>query len=102
MIQIAKPLIGEEEKKAVLDVLNSGNIAQGPKVEKFERTFSDFCTVKNSVALNNGTAALHTALHVLGVEKGDEVITTPFTFIATGNSILMQEEYMWVTRHSSS
>lgn len=91
MIPIAKPFIGEDEKKAVADVLNSGIIAQGPKVEKFEKKFAEFCSVKNSVALNSGTAALHTALYAGGIGRGDEVITTPFTFIATANAILMQQ-----------
>jgi len=89
MIPIAKPVIGEEEQNAVIEVLKSGIIAQGPKVLEFEQKFADFCGTKYAVALNSGTAALHTALHVMGVEKGDEVITTPFTFIATANSILM-------------
>lgn len=90
MIPIAKPFIGKEEKEAVVAVLNSGIIAQGPKVEEFEKQFAEFCGLKNAIALNSGTAALHTALHVMGIGKGDEVITTPFTFIATANTILMQ------------
>lgn len=91
MIPIAKPFIGEEEKKAVMDVLDSGMIAQGPKVREFEEKFANFCGTEYAIAVNNGTAALHTALHVAGVGKGDEVITTPFTFIATANSILMSD-----------
>ena len=91
MIPIAKPYIGEEEKKAVLEVLDSGIISQGPKVEEFEKKFADFCGVKSSVAFNSGTAAIHTALYVMGIGKGDEVITTPSTFIATANPILMQQ-----------
>ena len=91
MIPISRPFIGEEEKKAVMDVLDSGMIAQGPKVREFEEKFANFCSTEYSIAVNNGTAALHTALHVAGVGKGDEVITTPFTFIATANSILMSD-----------
>jgi dTDP-4-amino-4,6-dideoxygalactose transaminase len=90
MIHIAKPYICDEEKKAVIEVLNSGIIAQGPKVKEFENKFADFCGTKYAVALNNGTAGLHTGLHVMGIGKGDEVITTPLTFIATANTILMQ------------
>ena len=90
MIPIARPFIGEEEKKAVVEVLDSGIIAQGPKVEEFEKKFAEFCGVNNAVAVNSGTASLHTALHVMGIGRGDEVITTPLTFIATGNCILMQ------------
>lgn len=90
MIPITRPNIGEEEKKAVLGVLESGMLAQGPKVKEFEQKLAESCGVNNAVAMNSGTAALHTALHVLGVSNEDEVITTPFTFISTANSILMQ------------
>lgn len=91
MINISKPFIGKEEKKAVIEVLESGMIAQGAKVKTIEQQLAQHCGSKYSVMLNSGTAALHTALHVMGIGKGDEVITTPFTFIATANSILMQE-----------
>ncbi len=89
MIPIAKPLIGQEEKSAVNDVLNSGMIAEGPRVKEFEENFAEFCGTKHAVAVNSGTAALHVALMAAGIKPGDEVITTPFSFIATGNSILM-------------
>jgi len=88
MIPIAKPLIGEEEKEAVLKVLNSGIIAQGSLVEEFEKKFADYCNAKYAAAINSGTAALHVSLMAMGIKKGDEVITTPFSFIATANSIL--------------
>jgi perosamine synthetase len=88
MIQIAKPLIGEEEKKAVQDVMNSGVIAQGPKVKEFEERFAEYVGVKHAVAVSSGTTALHAALLAHGVGPGDEVITTSFTFIASANAIL--------------
>lgn len=88
MIQIAQPLIGEEEKQAVLEVLGSGMLAQGPRVEAFEAAFAAMCGVKYAVATSSGTTALHTALLAHGVGPGDEVITSSFSFIATGNSIL--------------
>jgi len=88
MIPIAKPIIGDEEKKAVLDVLSSGIIAQGPRVKEFEQAFSEFIGTEFSIAVNSGTAALHIALLAHGIGPGDEVITTPFTFIATSNPIL--------------
>ena len=90
MIPIAKPLIGKEEIKAVIDVLNSGTIVQGPRVKEFEAQFAEFIGTKNAVAVNSGTAALHCSLYAAGISKGDEVITSPFTFIATANAILMQ------------
>ncbi len=88
MISIAKPMIGEEEKKAVVDVLNSGMLASGPKVEEFEKRFAEFVGVKYAVATTSGTAALHLALLSLGIGVGDEVIIPSFSFIATANSIL--------------
>ncbi len=88
MIPIAKPLIGEEEKIAIMNVLNSGILASGPKVLEFEKLFAEYVSSKYAVAVNSGTAALQIALMAHGIGKGDEVITSPFTFIATANSIL--------------
>jgi perosamine synthetase len=88
MINIAKPLIGDEEKKAVLEVLDSGIIAQGPRVKGFEEAFAVMCGVKHAIATTSGTTALHVALLAAGIGESDEVITSPFTFIASANSIL--------------
>lgn len=88
MIPIAKPMIGPEEKQAVLDVLESGMLAQGPRVQEFEEAFADLCGVHYAVATSSGTTALQLALLAHGIGEGDEVITTPFTFIASANSIL--------------
>ncbi len=90
LIPLAKPLLGEEEKKAVLDVLSSGMLAQGEKVATFEKNFAQFIGVKHAIATSNGTTSLHAALVGLGIGgDDDEVITTPFTFIATANAIKM-------------
>ncbi len=88
MIPIAKPLIGEEEKQAVLEVLESGILAQGPRVQALEEAFAKYCGVRYAVATSSGTTALHVALLAHDIGPGDEVITTPFTFIASANSIL--------------
>lgn len=88
MIPIARPLLGKEEIDAVTEVMNSGMIAQGPKVEEFELAFSGYTGCEYAAAVNSGTAALHIALLAHGIGKEDEVITSPFTFIATANSIL--------------
>lgn len=88
MISIAKPQIGAEERKAVLEVLDSGMLAQGSRVKEFEERFAEMCGVKYAIATSSGTSALHVALLAAGVGKGDEVITSPFSFIASSNSIL--------------
>lgn len=88
MIPIAKPIIGNEEVEAVVEVLHSGRLAQGRRVEEFEEAFAAYIGTKYAVAVNSGTAALHLALLAHGIGEGDEVITTPFSFIATGNAIL--------------
>lgn len=89
MIPIAKPFIGAEERAAVLEVLDSGYLVQGSRVQAFEAAFAAYCGVRHAVAVSSGTAALHTALLAAGVGPGDEVITTSFTFIASANAILM-------------
>src|SRR6266513_956813 len=88
MIPISKPDIGEAEKKAVLEVLESGMLVQGPRTAMLEEKFAAACGVRHAIATSNGTTALHAALLAHGIGPGDEVITTPFTFIASVNSIL--------------
>ena len=77
MINMAKPVIGDEEKKAVLEVLDSGILAQGPRVAAFEEGFAKLCGVKYALATSSGTTALHLALLAHGIGEGDEVITSP-------------------------
>lgn len=88
MIPITDVRFGEEEEALVLEVLRSGIIAQGPKVAQLESEFARNYGSRHAIAVNNGTTALIAALHVLDLEPGDEVITTPFTFVATLNAIL--------------
>ncbi len=88
MIHIASPIIGDEEKQGVLEVLDSGMLAQGSKVAALEEAFAEYCGVEHAVATSSGTTALHVALLAHGIGAGDEVITSPFTFIASANSIL--------------
>lgn len=87
-IPISKPSFGEAEKAAVAEVLDSGMVAQGPKVLEFEKGFAEFVDSNHAVASSSGTTAIHLALLALGIKPGDEVITTPFTFIATATPIL--------------
>ncbi len=88
MIQIAAPQIGKEEISAAVAVLKSRQLVQGPKVEEFEKRFSEFIGCKHAIATSSGTTALHLALLALGIKEGDEVITTPFSFIASSNAVL--------------
>ena len=87
MIYIAKPSIGKEEKDAVLNVLDSGMITEGRVTKEFEKKFAEFVGSKFAVATDSGTSALHVSLLCHGIGKDDEVITTPFTFVASVNSI---------------
>ncbi len=88
MIPIARPLIGEEEIAAVVDVLRSGQLAQGSKVAAFEAAFAQFCGVKHAIATSSGTTALQVALLAHGIGDGDEVVTSAFSFVASANTIL--------------
>jgi len=88
MVAIAKPCLGVEEKEAVTQVIDSGMIASGAVVEEFNHKFSEYIGVKHGIATSNGTTALEVALKALGIGPGDKVLTTPFSFIASTNSIL--------------
>jgi len=88
MIPIAKPLIDEEEKSAVMRVLDSGMLASGSRTEEFEKKFAEYVGTKYGIATASGTTALHLALLSLGVARGDEVILPAFSFIATANVAL--------------
>lgn len=88
MIPIARPQMGEEEKQRVWEALESGSLAQGARVRELEERFAAYIGVPHAVATSSGTTALHLALLASGVEADDEVITVPFTFIASAASIL--------------
>jgi dTDP-4-amino-4,6-dideoxygalactose transaminase len=87
-IYLSPPDVSAHERELLLDAFDSNWIAPlGPHVDAFEREFAEFIGVQYAVALSSGTAALHLALHVLGVGRGDEVITSTMTFAATANAI---------------
>jgi perosamine synthetase len=88
MIPISRPFIGPEEKRAVLEVLDSGMLVQGSRTARLEEKFAAVCGTKHAIATSSGTTALHLALLAHGIGQGDEVITTPFTFMASVNCIL--------------
>jgi dTDP-4-amino-4,6-dideoxygalactose transaminase len=87
-IPIAKPFVGEEERKAVIEVLSNGQLSQGPKVAEFEQVFAAMHGAKHGVATSNGTTALMSALMAHGVGRGDEVIVPSFSFFATASCVL--------------
>jgi perosamine synthetase len=89
-IPLSKPWITEEDIKAVQEVLKSPYLSLGPKVEEFEQLIADISGRKFAVAVNSGTSALHLIIRSLGIKEGDEVITTPFSFIASSNCILFE------------
>jgi perosamine synthetase len=93
LIPINLPKIGEEEIAAVVKVMRSGPLTNalgaGPAVTQFEKEFAKFAGVKHAVAVNTGTAALHSAIVAAGVKQGDEVILPSFTFVATAEAVVL-------------
>jgi perosamine synthetase len=89
-ISLAKPDITEKEQKAVLEVLKTSSLSLGKKYLEFEKIMAKFAGVKYTVAVNSGTSGLHLIIRALGIGKGEEVITTPFSFIASSNCILFE------------
>lgn len=87
MIPIANPELGLEEKERVENVIKSGQLADGPEVRNFESEFANFCNVDHGIATANGTTALHAAFEALDIGDGDQVVTTPFSFVASANAI---------------
>jgi perosamine synthetase len=87
-IPLARPDIGDSDIEAVSEVLRSGRLSLGPRVREFESRIAGYIEVEHAVALNSGTSALHLVLEGLGIGEGDEVVTTPFSFIASANCIL--------------
>ena len=88
LIPISKVQLPTEAESMVLEVLRSGRLAQGHLVKQFEDQFAELCNTEHAVAVNSGTSALVGALQAIEVGPGDEVITSPFTFVATVNAIL--------------
>jgi perosamine synthetase len=90
VIPLSQPVIGEREEQLVLDTLRSGRLSLGPMLSRFEEMFAERLGVAHASAVSSGTAGLHLALRAAGVRDGDEVITTPFSFVASANSILYE------------
>jgi perosamine synthetase len=89
-VPLARPDITQREIDAVVEVLKSDILSIGPKIEEFEQKIADYVGKKYAIAVNSGTSALHLIVRSLDIKDGDEVITTPFTFVATVNCFLFE------------
>ena len=89
-IPLAKPVLGEEEERAAVEVLRSGQLSLGPRLAQFERAFAARLGAPFASAVSSGTAGLHLALRAAGVQDGDEVITSPFSFVASANAAVFE------------
>jgi perosamine synthetase len=90
VIPLARPVIGEAEETAVLEVLRSRHLSLGPRVPAFEAAFAGRLGVPHASAVSSGTAGLHLSLRAVGVRDGDEVVTSPFSFVASANAIVYE------------
>jgi len=90
VIPLARPVLGQAEERAVVEVLRSGQLSLGPRLEEFERAFAARVRAPLASAVSSGTAGLHLALRAAGVEDGDEVVTSPFSFVASANVALYE------------
>jgi perosamine synthetase len=90
VIPLARPVLGPEEEAAVIEVLRSGDLSLGPRVPAFEQEFAEWVGAPHASAVSSGTAGLHLALRAVGVSSGDEVVTSPFSFVASANVMLFE------------
>jgi perosamine synthetase len=89
-IPLARPELDSREEELVLEVLRSGRLSLGPMGERFERAFAEWLGVEDAVAVSSGTTALHLGVRALGWGVGDEVLTSPFSFVASANCLLYE------------
>jgi perosamine synthetase len=89
VVRLARPAVGEEELAEIREVLESGQLTMGPKVEEFESLLAGVAGTRQAVAVSSGTAALHVAVLALGIGPGDEVLVPAYTFPATGNVVAL-------------
>lgn len=90
VVPLARPVVGEAEEQAVLEVLRSGQLSLGPRVTAFEEAFAARLGAPHASAVSSGTAGLHLGLRAAGVGEGEEVVTSPFSFVASANAILYE------------
>ncbi|MGZ8634203.1 MAG: DegT/DnrJ/EryC1/StrS family aminotransferase [Solirubrobacteraceae bacterium] len=90
VIPLAQPVLGPEEEEAVIEVLRSGQLSLGPRVPAFEQAFGEWLGAAHACAVSSGTAGLHLGLRAVGVSENDEVVTSPFSFVASANAVLFE------------
>jgi perosamine synthetase len=90
VIPASRPVIGERELELVREVLESGHLSLGPRLKQFEDAFAEWIGVPHTSAVSSGTAGLHLATRAAGIQRGDEVITTPFSFVASANCVVYE------------
>jgi dTDP-4-amino-4,6-dideoxygalactose transaminase len=88
---MSSPDLTEAERQAVLEVMETNYLSMGPKIKAFEAAFCEFTDSRHAIAVNSGTAGLHLCVHAAGIERGDYVITTPFSFVSSTNVILFED-----------
>jgi len=93
VIPLARPVIESREEELVLEVLRSKRLSLGPKLPEFERAFADWLGVERAAAVSSGTAGLHLAVRAAGVEPGDDVLTTPLSFVSSANCLLYEHAH---------
>lgn len=89
-IDLSSPDISDAEKNAVIEVLSSNRLSLGPKVDEFERAVAEYVGTRHAIAINSGTSGLHLLIRAIDITNGDEVITTPFSFVASSNCVLYE------------
>ncbi|MEA2291483.1 MAG: perosamine synthetase [Solirubrobacteraceae bacterium] len=90
VVPLARPVLGEAEERAVLEVLRSGQLSLGPRVPAFEAAFAARMGARHASAVSSGTAALHLGIRAVGVGEGDEVVTSPLSFVASANAVVYE------------
>src|ERR671936_1027804 len=90
-IPLARPDLGPREEELVLEVLRSGRLSLGPLLERFENEFAAWIGCDDAIAVSSGTAALHLGVRALGWAAGDEVVTSPFSFVSSANCLLYED-----------
>jgi perosamine synthetase len=90
VVPLARPVLGEAEERAVIEVLRSHQLSLGPRVPAFEAAFAQRLGARHASAVSSGTAALHLAMRAIGVQEGDEVVTSPLSFVASANAIVYE------------